>query len=256
MGKYKYGLKLWSNNNNYINEAKKLHQRKVYDYIELYIVPGSYDKYVKIWHKLDIPFIIHCTHSAHRFNLAQANRCKRNLEIFSEVRAFCDELKGKYIIFHPGIKGKVEECIKQINLLRDKRLLVENKPYISMSKEPCRGSLYQEINKILDSCDIGFCLDISHAFNTAYHIKVDEYQYTEGMLSLSPKVIHISDGRISPIHDKHLNIGQGDFDFSKIKKIISLSKAELLTLETCKNSDGLATFIEDIKKVKNILNNE
>jgi len=256
MKKYKYGLKLWSNNKNYINQAERLYKKKIYDYIELYIVPDTYDRYIKIWHKLGIPFIIHCTHFMHGFNLAEKNKCKTNIDMFSEVQAFCDKLSGKYIIFHPGVKGKLEESIRQINLLKDKRLLVENKPYISMLGELCRGGLYQEINKILNSCDVGSCLDIPHAFNAAYHIKADEYEYAEKMLSLSPKIIHISDGKMSSIHDKHLNVGYGDFDFMKIKKIIFRSDARYITIETSKNSDELIDFVEDVKKIKNIMNKD
>ncbi len=253
MKKYQYGLKLWSDNEKYISQAEKLYERKIYDYIELYIVPGTYDRYVKIWRKLGIPIIIHCMHFLHGFNLAGKNKCKKNIEMFSEAQAFCDKLNGKYIIFHPGVEGKIEESIRQINLLNDKRLLVENKPYVSMINDYCRGSSYEEINKILNSCDIGFCLDISHAFNMAYHIKQDKFKYAKKMLSLSPKVIHICDGKLSAIHDKHLHIGQGEYDFIKIKKIVSFSKAELLTIETCKNSDKLTDFVEDIKKIKNIM---
>jgi len=256
MEKYKYGLKLWSNNKNYINQAERLYKKKIYDYIELYIVPDTYDRYVKIWHKLGIPFIIHCMHFMHGFNLAEKNKCKKNMDMFSEVQAFCDKLKGEYIIFHPGVKGKLEESIRQINLLKDKRLLVENKPYISMLGELCRGGLYQEINKILSSCDVGFCLDIPHVFNAAYHIKADEYEYAEKMLSLSPKIIHISDGKMSSVHDKHLNVGYGDFDFMKIKKIIFRSDARNITIETSKNSNELIDFVEDAKKIKNIMNKD
>ena len=190
----------------------------------------------------------------HGFNLAKKNKYKKNIEMFFEVRAFCDKLNGKYIIFHPGVEGTIEESIRQINLLNDKRLLVENKPYVSMVNDYCRGSSYEEINKILSFCDVGFCLDISHAFNTAYHIKQDESKYVKGMLSLSPKVIHICDGRLSAIHDKHLHIGEGEYDFIKIKKVISISKAKFLTVETCKSSDQLTDFVEDVKKIKSLMN--
>ena len=48
MKKYQYGLKLWSDNEKYISQAEKLYAKKIYDYIELYIVPGTYDRYIKI----------------------------------------------------------------------------------------------------------------------------------------------------------------------------------------------------------------
>jgi len=251
---FKLGLKLWSDNEKYISEAKKLYEKKMYDYIELYIVPGTYDRYIKTWQKLGIPFIIHCTHFLHGFNLAEKNKYQENIKMFFEVRAFCDQLNGKYIIFHPGVEGRIEESIRQINLLHDERLLVENKPYVSMLNDYCRGSSYEEINKILNFCDVGFCLDIAHAFNKSYHIKQNEFKYVKKMISLSPKVIHICDGKLSAIHDKHLHIGEGEYDFVKIRRIISISKAEFLTVETCKTSDKLTDFVEDVKKIKSIMN--
>ena len=39
---YKLGLKLWSINTDvYYEEAKKLYEKKLFDYIELYVVPNS-----------------------------------------------------------------------------------------------------------------------------------------------------------------------------------------------------------------------
>ena len=248
----KYGLKLWSDNEQYVKYAKDLYSDKVYDYIELYVVPGTYDRYIKIWQDTGIPFIVHCTHFMHGFNLADENKFNDNLNMFREVRAFCDGLNGEFIIFHPGVEGSVESSIEQINHLKDTRLLVENKPYISMVGERCRGSMYEELKKIIDACNVGFCLDIPHAINAAIHLKIDYYNYLLTMLRLGPKVIHVSDGNIKAIHDEHLNIGNGNFDFIKIKEIISNSSALYLTLETCKNSNNLEDFREDIRRMKNI----
>ena len=251
----KYGLKLWSNNIQDVPQAKRLFEKGLYDYIELYILPGTYGKYIKKWRKLNIPFIIHCTHFMHGFNLARKNRLHNNLKMFSEVRTFCDDLNGKYIIFHSGVKGRLANTIEQTKRMNDKRLLVENKPYISMVRDRCRGSLYEELEEIINSCKIGFCLDIPHAINAAFHLKREVYKYLEKMLMLSPKVIHISDGSIKAIHDKHLNIKEGDFDFAEIRRIISLSRARYLTLETHRKKGGLSDFVDDVKKLKKIINN-
>ena len=68
---YKIGLKLWSiNTDYYYDEAIRLYNDGVYDYIELYVVPNMTDTIEK-WKKLDIPFIFHCPHFAHGFNLAK-----------------------------------------------------------------------------------------------------------------------------------------------------------------------------------------
>lgn len=68
---YKIGLKLWSiNTDYYYDEAIRLYNDGVYDYIELYVVPNMTDTIEK-WKKLDIPFIVHCPHFSHGFNLAK-----------------------------------------------------------------------------------------------------------------------------------------------------------------------------------------
>jgi sugar phosphate isomerase/epimerase len=251
----KFGLKLWSDNEKYLPDAESMYANGIYDYIELYIVPQTYERYIKLWKSLEIPFIIHCTHSIHGFNLAIKEKSDANLEMFSEVKCFADRLNAAYIVVHPGIEGLLEESIRQILSLRDRRLLVENKPYLSMLGEYCRGSTLEELQKIIDSCGIGFCFDIPHAFNTALHIKKDYVAYAKELSCLWPKVIHISDGRFSDRHDAHLNIGEGEFDFVAVKEIIFSSKAEYVTLETRKKNEGLADFIDDLTAIKKIFYN-
>ncbi|MBU0477142.1 sugar phosphate isomerase/epimerase [bacterium] len=246
----KYGLKLWSNNERYITQAEKLYNEKAYDYVELYIVPGTYDKHIEMWNSLKIPYIIHCTHYMHGFNLADKERFKDNLKMFSEVKAFCDKLNGKHIIIHPGIGDSIENTTEQINILSEKRLLVENMPYVSMFGDDCRGSVYEELKTIVDSCNVGFCLDVAHAITTAFHLGIDSFEYMKKMLSLSPGILHISDGT-KQIHGKHLNIGDGEFNFEEIKKIIALSSAEYITLELPKENNWIHSFTEDLKKIKN-----
>ena len=50
-------------------------------------------------------------------------------------------------------------------------------------------------------------------------------------------------------HDRHLNIGRGEFDFRMISKIIALSNVEHLTLETDRVGDTLDYFVEDTIKM-------
>ncbi len=251
----KYGLKLWSDNEKYLGEATQLYAAGVYDYIELYIVPQTYQRYIKLWQSVNIPFIVHCTHSIHGFNLALKDKSDSNFRIFSEVKDFADGLNAEYIILHPGIEGSLEETIRQIRLLGDKRLLVENKPYLSMLGEHCRGSTLEELREITDSCGIGFCLDIPHAFNAALHLKKDYIDYAKELACLVPKIIHLADGMFSERHEVHLNIREGEFDFVKIKEVVLNSKVKYVTLETRKKNKGLVDFVNDLATIRNIFQN-
>lgn len=120
---YKLGLKLWSINTDcYYEEAKRLYNEGWFDYIELYVVPNSLDKIEK-WKKIEIPFIIHCPHFAHGFNLAKKEKKGSNRKIFDEVKKYADILNAKYIVIHGGIDGNVEETATQLAFfLRTKSL--------------------------------------------------------------------------------------------------------------------------------------
>lgn len=56
---FRYGLKLFSTNANYVAEAERLYKENIYDYIELYAEPNSYKKFIQLWKNLEIPYVIH-----------------------------------------------------------------------------------------------------------------------------------------------------------------------------------------------------
>jgi len=125
---HKIGLKLWSVNQNYIDEARRLFLEGVYDYIELYVVPESLS-FLPIWEELRIPFVSHAPHFGHQVNFADANKIKYNRKLIEETQLFADRLKARYIIVHPGVNGVIEETSRQLKKIRDSRILIENKPY-------------------------------------------------------------------------------------------------------------------------------
>ena len=164
---YRIGLKLWSTNTeNYLNEARRLHDSGVYDYIELYVVPGTLDT-LKSWRTLDIPFVIHNAHFAHGFNLAKADMEQNNKRIYEQTRLFADSLKAEHIIFHGGIDGEAEQTARQLAALNEPRALIENKPFVAlpnrMGGKLCRGATMDELTAIMEQAGCGFCLDFGHA---------------------------------------------------------------------------------------------
>ena len=82
---HKIGLKLWNiNTDYYYDEARKLYNNNVFDYIELYIVPGYLDLIDK-WKEIRIPFDIHAPHFAHNMNLSKKEFEKENFDKYLEV---------------------------------------------------------------------------------------------------------------------------------------------------------------------------
>jgi sugar phosphate isomerase/epimerase/L-amino acid N-acyltransferase YncA len=248
----KIGLKLFSTNDFYINEALKLYKEKVYDYIELYVVPNSFEDFISLWKSLDIPFIIHAPHFRHGVNLAKKEQFEQNLLFSKEAQKYADTLNSKYIIFHPGIAGDLEESVRQINLIKDERILIENKPYSTVLNDGniCNGNSPEEIKYLLENTNASFCLDIGHCFCSANAQNIEPFQYLKEFFNLYPKMFHLTDNEFKSPVDKHLHFGDGDFNVEKILNL--LHENAQITLETIKNSkENLDDFIKDVTQIKN-----
>lgn len=248
----KLGLKLWSTNTDYYyNEALRLYQEGVFDYIELYVVPDTTDTIEK-WKQLNIPFTLHAPHFAHNINLSCPQYFEYNQNIYKQVETFRQELNAIYTIVHGGTEGCIDETISQLNIIKPKNILIENKPYKAPlgKRELCRGYNIVEITKIMDKVGCEFCLDIGHAICTANSLGLEPYEYVKTFNQLHPAYYHLSDGYINSDVDMHLNINRGNYDFKKIFNIINCDK--YITLETQKNSkENLHAFIQDVIKIRN-----
>jgi len=247
------GLKLFSVNENYVKSAVKLYEQKVYDYIELYVVPNSFDDSAKLWKELKIPFIIHAPHFRHGVNLAQKECEANNMLLATEAKRFADILDAEYIIFHPGIAGEEREAARQFNLINDKRILIENKPYFTVLGDGniCNGNSPEQIKFLLDETRLGFCLDIGHCFCAANAKNIAPFDYLKQFLAFQPELFHLTDNSFASPIDKHLHFGDGDFDVEKILNY--LPENYKITLETVKNSqENLDDFINDSNTVKNL----
>jgi sugar phosphate isomerase/epimerase len=230
---YKIGLKLWSINENYLEEAQRLFNKGLCQYIELYVVPGRTHEFLDMWTKLEVPYVIHAPHFEHGMNLA-SKECR------------------EYIIFHPGFSGEIKETLFQLKQLNDKRIVVENKPYYSLVNGIiCNGYSVEDIGFILEHSVCGFCLDISHCICTANALHFDPFLYLRKFLKLSPAMFHLSDSHFNGTIDNHLHIGKGDYNFKSILNL--LPKDAIVTLETPKNSlIDLSDFEEDVMALNSV----
>lgn len=246
----KIGLKLWSiNADSYLSHAGRLHDEGVFDYIELYVVPGTLDS-LRLWRRLKTPFIIHNAHFRHGFNLAKAECRRRNMEIYGETARFADALNASLVIFHGGIDGRAEETARQLKEIRDPRGVLENKPYIALPNKMggkfCRGAAKEELEYILSEAGCGFCLDIGHAVCAACSQGLEPYSYVEELNGFKPAMYHLSDvEKLDSPYDTHWHIGSGELDLDRIIGSV-LAEDALISLETDKDSrDNLDDFRED-----------
>jgi len=240
------GLKLGSTNSNYIDDAVRFYENGLYDYIELYAVPGSYGEYFHLWKSLRIPIIVHAPHYGNGLNLADIRQREQNSILIEEMLKFADELKSDTIIFHPGVSGVLEETVFQLNLLKDRRVIIENKPVVSLfDGKICNGCSPEEIKYIIENAHAGFCLDIGHAFCSAAARKLEPYEHIVEYLKLNPRMYHLSDGYVNNVIDSHEHLNKGDFDIQRILSLIPANST--VTVETDKDyKDSLIDFEDDV----------
>lgn len=243
---FNFGLKLWSTNQNYINEAIKLYNKGYFSYLELFVVPSSYNNYISLWKDINIPFIIHAPHYMTGMNLAcNANKSK-NMILADEAKKYADTLKADTIIFHSGINGDTNETAKQLKEIAESRAVIENKPYFGIGEGLiCNGYSPEEIKMVMDYTGAGFCIDIGHAICAANGIKVNVDEYLNNFLSLNPSMFHISDGDYAGVYDSHLHFGDGSFNINYLLNLIP--EKSLISIETNKDSkENLNDFAKDI----------
>ena len=242
----KLGLKLWSvNTDAYLREAVKLYARKVFDYLEVYFVPGS-EATAAEWKATGIPCIVHAPHSQHGVNLASAEHEAYNRETFAAVRKFADALSAPDIIVHGGVLGSVAEIVRQLKLIGNLRILIENKPYlpIDRSNRKLAGSTPEEIAEIIAGANCGFCLDIGHMVASANAHKADWCDYFKAFLALQPKMFHLSDLEADSDIDQHLHYGSGSLPIGEI--VSQLPPDAAVSIETKRDSsDNLDDFARD-----------
>ncbi|HCC30758.1 MAG TPA: hypothetical protein DEQ03_12030 [Marinilabiliales bacterium] len=254
----KIGLKFWSINEDYITEALKLYAESYFHYIELYVVPRSYQKHIYLWksirEKHNVPFIIHAPHFAHAFNLANSKCFNSNVNIYREVKRFADTLTVEFIIFHGGVDGNIKETVRQLKNLDEPRALIENKPYKAlpnnMGADICRGYSIEEIQYVLEQVKCGFCLDIGHAICSANSQKKEIYTYVDEFIKLKPLMFHLTDcDDINSEFDSHVHLGLGNLDMARIAN--KIPDDAMMTIETNKNADmTLDDFREDVNSIR------
>jgi len=254
---FRYGLKLWSTNDNYISEAVKLFHEGVYQYIELYVVPNSYVQWGGLWHKLmseeGISFVIHAPHFGSGMNLSVKAKEQSNKVLTREAFEFADLLSSEIVIFHPGVAGEEKETVRQFKLIYDERIIVENKPYLTIDGSAvCNGFSPEQIRMIMKEGEVGFCLDIGHAICAANSLNANPYAFLSEFMKLKSKLFHLTDGEFASKTDQHRHFGEGDYDIKKILQMIP--DGSMITIETEKKyPNRLDDYVADIRSIKDLI---
>lgn len=244
------GLKLWSPNVALAQRAAALHAEGWIDLIELYVVPGTFDETVETWRTLGVPYMLHCPHAKHGFNLAKAELRDANVQKFDEVRRFADALSVAVIVMHGGNRGDIGETIRQLQALDDRRIFLENKPKVSLTGGLCIGHAPEEVARIVEEAVLpGIVLDFGHAICASNSAGVDPFEYIERFLALSPRIFHIGDGDRLSEKDNHFNLGEGSFDVARLTSYVPPHST--LTIETPTDPEkGLVDFAGNVRYLR------
>ncbi len=223
MKRINFGLKLWARNYNHLDEAAGLIRRGVFDYLEI-MPEAGYDTSI---YPLDIHYVVH----ANKFmNPADPSISDYNRSMMRMSIKWADLLGSDIIIVHPGL-GVLENSCRFINdneWKRDKRIIVENMPYMIGDKVNIPGNNPSEIKNYGRS----ICLDIGHMISSSVSHNVDCKTFFNSFLELKPKMAHIMDGYSNDEHDQHLAIGDGDYDLGYIVNKLTEAKIQYATMET------------------------
>jgi len=249
---FKIGLKLYSTDVDLIPEGLKLKKERFFDYIELYIIPGSYEKTIEMWKGFGIPYVMHAPHSIHGVNLAQADKWEINLKHFNEARHFADDLCSDIIIVHGGNNGSFSETIRQIGLLNERRIALENKPKIGILNEACVGWSPEEFHRASHAGVLnGTALDFVHANCASNSMGVEVMELVSEFMTFKPEIFHLSDGERSSEKDAHFNFGKGNLNLLEFISVIP--EGGFLTIETPRDSSrGLEDFVNDVQHLRNV----
>ncbi|MHA1284343.1 MAG: TIM barrel protein [Promethearchaeota archaeon] len=250
-----FGIKISNHQFNLISSIYK--KRDIIDFIEIILKSDFNRKDLAFIKDLKIPYAIHLANSndgidfgnniKEKNNTVYIEKINNNIDIFGEMKPIC------YII-HPE-SGDLNYSIDNIMKLKIRPLAIENMPVkgihgeIMLGYDPPSLSRYFNIIK-----DLQFCFDINHAIKSSISLKIDSYKFIKNFLKFkSPIIFHIAGGDMNDEVDKHLNLNEGQYDISKIKKILfNFKKKVYLTFETPKKIKN--HIKEDLKNMEFFLN--
>jgi hypothetical protein len=249
MKQLQFGLKIGFDDTQYAKDIIRLYLENKLHYIELFVKPDCNVLNIEYWKDLEIPIVIHSPHSGVNVNFASKKSREANKKILELLQIINDKLLPKYIVFHGGVNGSIEETMEQLFDFThiNHNCLIENKPAITKNNLFPIGATYDEVEELLENLNCDFCFDIGHAICAANYFKLKKVSsFVYKFLELKPKMFHIADCYCNSIYDNHDNFGNGRLfiDFPFILDIIP--DDYMITIETHNDKDSLNLFEKDV----------
>lgn len=259
----KFGVKLWSEdfakNPEFAAQSIAAVKDGYFDYIELFVPPATYeDFHEKIANEFNgLKVIIHAPHAKFGIDTGNPELFVQNQKKLSDSQKYADLLKSEIIILHPGFnEGEqyVAETARQFKAFNDRRLAVENLPYLcTATGKYLHGTSPQQIKQIMTESGCRFCLDFSHAICAANSYKRDKIEDLQAYQALKPVMYHMCDDDWNGIRDDHLHYSEGNYPLAMLLNDYTNSDT-FITMET---GHGIPTtiqpWIDDINYLKSLL---
>lgn len=258
----KFGIKIWSadvlKNPCFFQDCVAAVKEGKFDYIELFALTDSFETTGKLLKREigSLPVIIHAPHSKFGLDTGNPDSYESNCKKLKDSQDFADMFNSEIIILHAG-NGEgnkyLEESIRQFKMINDKRIAVENLPYMCTStNKNLHGTSPEQIRMLKDETGCKFCLDFSHAVCAANHYKRDVWTDLEAYEKLEPDMYHLCDGLSDEVLDKHLHYGEGNYDLRRLLNNYT-SKEAIITMETGHGTPiGVEPWLNDIAYIKKL----
>lgn len=259
MKSIRFGIKLWTINEDSFQACENLLKNQTFDYIELYIVPNRYNlDSLSRFSKYEV--ILHAPSFNHKFNIANKNNIFH--DAIKSIQKVSEIVNSTHTIFHPGVKvdktkqDYLEVVIDNIKEIQELgiEVIIENVPVLALDgTTKLVASSFEDFKLITEKTGALKCIDIAHTVASANFFKIDPMSYIKIFLELEPYMVHICDGDYNALTDKHLNINTGTFPLIDVLKL--LPRDIYVSLETPKSDYlKLTDDIDNLNLLKNLLN--
>ncbi len=225
----KVGIKLWSS-----NKQEIIDQSGFADFVE--VLPVDLKSISKFASK-KYEYTTHVPHEY--FGFYPSLRYEKTLKLVRLTLKAAKKLNSSWMVMHTGrIKGKATEeattgAVKAVARLAKEanysKMILENSIVSETHKgEKIRyfGYSYEQIKRLLEATNAGFCLDLEHAAIAAFQLGIDYKELVTSLLKLKPDYFHLSGAKLLEYGPKghHISIFEGDLDRNFVREVLRKAK--------------------------------
>ncbi len=231
----KIGIKISTENFNLLDEIYE--NLDIIDYTEISIKPNFKTDDLNKIREVKLPYAIHLPNSNFGIDFGEVNYEENNSKFLKNVNLNKDLFKTLnpicYII-HPE-SGDQAYSIMNLKKIGLKPLAIENMPIKGIRGEKLVGYDINTLELFFKEIqDLELCFDINHAIKAATTKKEDYLEFIRNFLNFrKPILFHIASGDLNVEFDDHLHLDEGDYNITKIKRILlEFEEIVRLTFET------------------------